>query len=59
MNICKILSDYKQLNLPLDMVARNNNVSLGFVLNLIHYQMVEQPKMIAEIKEILADEPDS
>jgi len=41
------------------MVARNNNVSTGFVLNLLHYQMVEQPKMIAEIKEILADEPDS
>ena len=59
MNICKILSDYKYLNLPLDMVARNNNVSTGFVLNIIHYQIVEQPKMIAEIKEILNDEHNS
>ena len=53
MNICKILSDYKTLAMPLDMVAKNNNVSTGYVLKVVHHQMVEQPKMIAEIKEIL------
>ena len=53
MNISKILNDYKTLAMPLDMVARNNNVSTAFVLNVLHYQSVRYPQMIAECKAIL------
>ena len=55
MDILKIINDYKHLNLPLDMVARNNNVSTGFVLNTLHYFTVVRPKEIRESKKLLKE----
>jgi len=51
----KIIHDYKHLNLPLDMVARNNNVSSGFVLKTLHYFTVSRPKAIKACKELLEE----
>jgi hypothetical protein len=52
-NPLKIISDYKNLAIPLDLIARNNNCSLHFAIKVLHYATVEQPQQIAECKKIL------
>lgn len=52
-NPLKIISDYKNLAIPLDLIARKNNCSLHLVIKVLHYATVEQPQQIAECKKIL------
>ena len=55
MNVSKIIRDYKILNIPLDMIARKNKVSLGFVLEVLHYVSVKRKQDIQECKKILEE----
>ena len=55
MNLMKIVSDYKHLNLPLDMVAKNNKVSTAFVLKTVHYFSVKRIQAIADCKKLVTE----
>jgi len=54
-SLLKIVSDYKHKNLPLDMVARNNNVSLHFVLKVVHYHDVKRREDISNCKKLIKE----
>jgi len=49
----EIISDYKNLAMPIDLIARKNNCSLHFVIKVLHYATVEQPQQIIDCKKIL------
>jgi len=55
MNVSKIIRDYKVLNIPLDMIARKNKVSLAFVLRVLHYVSVKRKQDIKDCKKILKE----
>ncbi len=54
-NPLRIINDYKNKNLPLDMVAKNNNVSLHFVLKVVHYHDVKRREDISNCKKIIKE----
>lgn len=51
----EIISDYKEFAMPLDMVAIKHNVSIGHVLNIIHYWSVARPYELMETSKILKE----
>ena len=54
-NPLRIINDYKNKNLPLDMVAKNNNVSLHFVLKVVHYHDIKRREDISNCKKIIKE----
>ena len=50
----KIINQYKK-GVPLDTIAQRNDVSLHYVLRVLHRATVAIPQEIVECKEILKD----
>lgn len=51
----QIIEDYNNLAIPLDMIAKKNEVSLHFVISTVYYWTVLRPKMLLGLKEMLKD----
>lgn len=50
-----IIRDYKNLAIPLDMIAKKHRVSTHYVLKVVHYISVEKPALIAECKQLIKE----
>jgi hypothetical protein len=54
MNYLKIIKDYKD-NIPLQLIARKNDVSLHQVIKILHYKFRQEQQEIEISKRILDD----
>jgi hypothetical protein len=51
----EIISDYKEFAMPLDMVANKHGVSMGYVLNILHYWSTTRPYELMETSKIIKE----